>query len=629
MKIFKIIVSFVFFLTVSLNVYSQEKKYKSDKVSTVADRLEEGIKENNDKKTADAFYELGKEYEKINQFQKALYNYKKAEELYRKLNETEVLSDVIRKIAKIEETFISKPIASKSYEEAQSMKSSSSDYQSELNDIDKERTKKNTTPAKDEKLINEKINILNSPSINNSQTSQNSIKDVNKSEELYDSYIQLANNLIRQRRYDDAISNLKNAQSEVINETDKIVSLNSEISDLYLKSDKPEKAIETQLMSLDNPQIKSNPAQKVKVIEKLSDIFLGESNDKEGLKYLLESYNLAIESGQTLVARDLMLKLEEFYKKNGKSKEALILHNDFLINLDEILAKDSSIIDEVKLKAAEQKIEDLEKEKELKDNLITKQNLINYLLVGGIVLLIVFLYFIFKAFQKAERSSRIIELQSLRKEMNPHFIFNSLNSINQFISNRSEMEANSYLTKFSTLMRSVLDNSNKNFILLQEEIELIKNYLELEHQRFNNHFDYNIIIDENIDIGNLYIPNMVIQPYIENAIWHGLRYKNEKGVVTLSINLNEDNLIIVIEDNGIGITESQKLKTEHQKNKSSVSTNNINKRIELLNQLYQFVLHSKTENLYQNTGTRVTLSVPFYDTHYLKTKWKKGLEPLS
>lgn len=121
-----------------------------------------------------------------------------------------------------------------------------------------------------------------------------------------------------------------------------------------------------------------------------------------------------------------------------------------------------------------------------------------------------------------------IEMKALRAQMNPHFIFNSLNSIQKFILKNDTFAASQYLTKFSKLIRLILDHSNQNYIRLTNEIEQLKLYTEIEALRFDNQFDYEFILDNSIINDHTYIPSMIIQPYIENAIWHGLLHKETK-----------------------------------------------------------------------------------------------------
>ena len=118
----------------------------------------------------------------------------------------------------------------------------------------------------------------------------------------------------------------------------------------------------------------------------------------------------------------------------------------------------------------------------------------------------------------------MLELKSLRAQMNPHFIFNSLNSVNSFISKNDDRSANKYLSQFSRLMRMVLENSKHDFVSLDSEIEILKLYLELEHLRFQDKFDYDFTIGGGVKKDEIEIPPMLIQPFIENSVWHGLRY---------------------------------------------------------------------------------------------------------
>ena len=145
-----------------------------------------------------------------------------------------------------------------------------------------------------------------------------------------------------------------------------------------------------------------------------------------------------------------------------------------------------------------------------------------------------------------------LEMQALRAQMNPHFIFNSLNSINRFILQNNRTQASEYLTKFSKLVRMILQNSQASLITLESELESLELYLNLEALRFNYHFDYKVSVPKDMDISALQVPPLILQPYVENAIWHGLMHKEEKG--QLDVNVSEENghLYFKITDNGIG-----------------------------------------------------------------------------
>jgi LytS/YehU family sensor histidine kinase len=176
----------------------------------------------------------------------------------------------------------------------------------------------------------------------------------------------------------------------------------------------------------------------------------------------------------------------------------------------------------------------------------------------------------------------------MRSQMNPHFIFNALNSVNSFIAVNDERNANRYLTEFSALMRSVLENSDEDFIPLTKEIELLELYVKLEHNRFKEKFDYTISVDKNISLDQFSIPPMLLQPYIENAIWHGLRYRKEKGNLEISIKKrDEETVLVIIKDNGIGRKKSQELKTKNQLKQKSKGMSTIKNRVAILNDMYK------------------------------------------
>jgi len=326
---------------------------------------------------------------------------------------------------------------------------------------------------------------------------------------------------------------------------------------------------------------------------------------------LQQAYELAIEQHNTLAAKKSLSLLVEQYQKSNDTKKILNLYNDFITKINSLIAADSSLIDTKTILSIEQRITQLEKERALKDELIKRTNTLNYFLIGVVVVILIFVVFIIKALYSINKKNKRIALQSLRREMNPHFIFNSLNSVNHFIAENNEREANKYLSSYSKLMRNTMENSNKDFIPLSVELAQLKEYLQLEKMRFREKFDYTIEVDKNIDADATQIPNMLIQPQLENAIWHGLRYKDTKGYLLLKIFREEasaslshrysvverwslsgveanrnDTLIIKIEDNGIGIKRSQELKTEHQKQHISRGMTNTRERISLLNSLY-------------------------------------------
>ncbi len=175
-----------------------------------------------------------------------------------------------------------------------------------------------------------------------------------------------------------------------------------------------------------------------------------------------------------------------------------------------------------------------------------------------------------------------LEMQALRAQMNPHFIFNCLSSINRFILKNEAETASDYLTKFSRLIRLILQNSQVAFIPLESELETLQLYLELEALRFNHHFDYKIVVADGLDISVIKVPPLIIQPYAENAIWHGLMQKEEKGRLEIELFQQDEVLCCKISDDGIGRKKAAELKSKSASDYKSMGMQITASRIELL-----------------------------------------------
>lgn len=359
-------------------------------------------------------------------------------------------------------------------------------------------------------------------------------------------------------------------------------------------------------------EVKDKPIETIKVQREIAKVYAADSQKVKAIASLRQSYDMALKEGHTMEAKKSLEQLVDQYRKDNQQRKALDLYADFMAKLEPLVKSDSTLIDQKFFQVHEARIAQLEKERVLKDELIRKKNTFNYVLIGSIVLILLFLLFIIKAWYSIRQKNKRIALQSLRREMNPHFIFNSLNSVNQFIAQNNELEANKYLSSYSRLMRNILENSNKDFTTLSTELEQLKEYLDLEHMRFNDKFVYEIDVDESLDTDRISVPNMLIQPQLENAIWHGLRYKDSGGLLKLLVRADGNYLRIVIEDNGIGLKMSNELKTHHQKEHHSRGLTNTRERINLLNSLYNAGITMKiTEKDGEDTGVVVVIRFPF------------------
>ena len=202
------------------------------------------------------------------------------------------------------------------------------------------------------------------------------------------------------------------------------------------------------------------------------------------------------------------------------------------------------------------------------------------------------------------------ELKALRSQMNPHFIFNALNSIKSFTLNNDSKQANFYLTKFAKLIRKVLDNSRSEKISLKNELETLQLYLDMEKLRVGDKFDYVIKVEEDVETEFIELPPMLLQPYVENAIWHGLMPKETKGLITISVDARHVlHLRIMIEDNGIGRQKSAEIKTQSGgETHKSFGMKISHERLDILKQVYQ--THAKVSIEDLEVGTRVILTIP-------------------
>ena len=269
----------------------------------------------------------------------------------------------------------------------------------------------------------------------------------------------------------------------------------------------------------------------------------------------------------------------------------------------DFLEKDKAIYDAELLMMAQ--------ESELKTEQLKFRNWSIILLLTMAFILGFALIMVYKRYKLQQKHNLFLDLKSLRTQMNPHFIFNALNSVNNFIAKNDELNANKYLVRFSKLMRSILDNSDQDFIPLAKEIELLELYLQLENMRFPDKFNFQFEVDKNVVVEGFEIPPMLIQPYIENAIWHGLRYKDGLGLLKVHIGQQNEMLQVSVEDNGIGRKKSAELKTENQKNTQSRGLKNTQKRLEILAKIYKQTIHLNIEDVEANgEGTRVELLIP-------------------
>ena len=270
----------------------------------------------------------------------------------------------------------------------------------------------------------------------------------------------------------------------------------------------------------------------------------------------------------------------------------------------------------------------LEKEIALEKNEKSKTILYSTLLIFVLVLLSFLFYFKnyktkkkaeliltkLKATQKqlaTEKQYRTAELKALKSQMNPHFIFNALNSIQGLILEQKTNQSYDYIVIFSNLVRNVLNYSNKDFIPIQEELEFLKTYLELEKLRFGDEFTYTI---DYVDNKEIEVPSILVQPFIENALLHGLLHKKGNKTLTITFALKNEALSCTIIDNGVGRKKAKIIQERQGKRHQSFALNAISSRLRMLSEKTGHTAKFTTTDLYNYdipTGTKVVIIMPY------------------
>ncbi|WP_405410562.1 histidine kinase [Maribacter sp. Asnod1-A12] len=359
---------------------------------------------------------------------------------------------------------------------------------------------------------------------------------------------------------------------------------------------------------------------------KIANAYISQDKYNEAIPFLEKSIVEADSEDDLVVQKDATRKLSEVYKVKGDFTKALDTYQTYVALVDSLYVRKEQEISRAnrfnrEISNAQNRLTGLEQERELSqskyDLALTEQELVQesnkrqqlviYSLIFGLLLTLVAAFFFYRSNQQQKLANNLLALKSLRSQMNPHFIFNALNSVNNFISKSDERSANRYLSDFSKLMRSVLENSEEDFIPLDKELQQLELYMKLEHSRFEDKFDYRVEIDEDVQVSKFQIPPMLLQPYIENAIWHGLRYRDEKGELQVTVKVNSpDSIIICITDDGIGRKKSAEIKTQNQRKQKSKGMGIIKKRVAILNDMYTDKVDIKISDLQSDgSGTKV------------------------
>lgn len=357
----------------------------------------------------------------------------------------------------------------------------------------------------------------------------------------------------------------------------------------------------------------------------MSFLYNYDAEAKFGLARYKEAFTSAYKSlayaqidEETILLNNAYFQLYEFYKKRNQSSEALKYHELYKTMQDTVynqekLAKVQNLEIEFQTKQKEAEINKLKQESEIQDLQIRQGKLLLLLVLGAALLLGCVGYFLYRQrLLRKELALMQSEQRLLRTQMNPHFFFHALSSIQQFILKEADKrEAVLYLSKFSRLMRSVLEGSRNEAVTLGSEIESISHYVELQQLRYGNVFDFNMHVDEALDVEDWAFPSMLLQPAVENAIEHGLIPKKSKGMLHLYFKLEAEKMKVTVEDNGIGRKETV---PGHQSYRKSVALEVMYERIQLMNrqqkQKATFDIIDLQDEDGEASGTKVVFILP-------------------
>ena len=374
--------------------------------------------------------------------------------------------------------------------------------------------------------------------------------------------------------------------------------------------------------------------QIMRTLIDIAKTYLALQNNTKALEFAEAALNIADQTGAKNVTRNACQILHSIYDRLKKTDSAYFYFGKF------VRMNDSIVTDQVKGKLVaynyEQRIELINQEKLISEQQLSIQHqqlesegLLRNILITGILAVLLLGFFIFRNFTLNRKNEKLehrrtqtelqqkateLEMQALRAQMNPHFIFNSLNSINRFILRNNKAEASEYLTKFSRLVRLILQNSQAAFIPLESELEALQLYLELEAVRFDHHFDFKIQVEDEMDVSAVKVPPLIIQPYAENAIWHGLMHKKAKGRLEIKLFEEDDFLCCIITDNGVGRKTATELKEKSTSTHKSMGMRITADRIAILHQKKQLDMCINVTDLFlpdgRAGGTEVILKIP-------------------
>lgn len=466
-----------------------------------------------------------------------------------------------------------------------------------------------------------------------------------KAEPLSDTYGAIAKVYMESKRYEEA---KKYIDLALKGESDWYKML---LGRFYMETGLPDKALAIYKQVMTRSQKGSDYPMLASSVMEISKVYQLKKDYPAEMKYAKNAYDIASSNNIRWIITDAANSLSSLYAIQGNYNKAYAYEKIHRSISDSISMVDSHLKlafleSRNEIDKKQSSIELLKKENQIKEQQLKRESLLKKNFIGGIALILLIAFGLFRnillirknekhrrelaenelQIQKLEsertraelqQQATELEMQALRAQMNPHFIFNCLSSINRFIlKNESEM-ASDYLTKFSRLIRMVLNNSKHSLIILEDELEMLRLYLDLERLRFKNSFNYSISFHNHFDVSSIFIPPLLLQPFAENAIWHGLMHKEGQGILEIAFELENNMLSCYITDNGVGRKKAEALKSKSAEKQKSMGMQITAERLALLNkdtQLTIFSIEDLADAEGQAAGTKVTVKIRYKET---------------
>src|SRR5688572_3621722 len=467
-------------------------------------------------------------------------------------------------------------------------------------------------------------------------------------------YIYIGNAQLRLANYDSALSyfdkgiqitDLTFWNNDIKENYKKIIQ--TKRAKVYLNKNQYDKALECIAEPLEFFKKSKMPDQTMDVLLTMSNAYLGKKNFPQALQYSKEAFEIAKQTSSKEGIKDASKILWKTYHQLNNSDSAYYYLQQYML-VRESMEENRSANELAFFKATQEdeekqaRIELLSNQNKIKEQTLLlerqnfrRENLLKKFLIAGLLGLFVLGVIVFRSIllkrklegekrilaekelqlQKLENERRIanMEMIALRSQMNPHFIFNCLNSINRFILRNDTEAASGYLTKFSKLMRMVLENSKQALIPLEEEVKCLELYIQMEQFRCKDSFSYYVKYHDGVNTEEAMIPPLLLQTFVENAIWHGVNPKQGDGKIGIEFFQKEEALYCVIKDNGIGRKKASELKSQLSQHHKSMGLQITKERLAILEEEHTNESPVEIEDLFdeneQAAGTKVTIRI--------------------